>query len=364
MDRIRIATTFCVLVGLVGVACKGEPSSGRGTSELQPTNALPPATGVVVDGAGSTFISPLMSRWSTEYQSVTPGVDIDYQPIGSHEGVFQLRDETLDFAATDAPLTDDQLKDAKAPVVHIPLALGAVVPTYNLPQFPHPVRFTPDALSGIFLGQVKAWNDPKIAAENSDLHLPPTPIVVVHRADGSGTTNVWTDYLSKVSSEWHAKVGIGTWVHWPVGVEGTGNEGVQKAVRRTPGAIGYVELNYAVENNMPVGSIKNRAGRYVQATVESVTASTTSVVANIPEDLRYSLTDAPGDAAWPVSATTWAVVYRDVPAGPDWSATLGFLRWTLHDGQRYCGALHYVPLPPELVQRADAKLNSLEPAGR
>ncbi len=364
MDPIRIATTCFALVGLVGVACKGQPSSRRGTTELQPTSSPPSAAKVAVEGAGSTFIFPLMSRWSTEYQKVTSGVDIDYQPIGSHEGVFQLRDQTVDFAATDAPLTDDQMKDAKAPVVHIPLALGAVVPTYNLPQFPHPVRFTPEALSGIFLGQVKVWNDPKIAAENSDLHLPPTPIVVVHRADGSGTTNVWTDYLSKVSPEWHARVGTGTKVDWPAGVGGTGNEGVEKVVRRTPGAIGYVELNYAVENKMPAGSIKNRAGRYVQPTLESVLASTPGVVANIPEDLRYSLTDAPGDAAWPVSGTTWAVVYRDVPAGPDRSATLGFLRWTLHDGQRYCGALNYVPLPPELVQRADAKLNSLKPAGR
>lgn len=357
MDSLRIAMTCVALVGLIGMSCKGQSSSDQGSAELQGSR-------VAVQGAGSTFIFPLMSRWSSEYQKVTPTVDIDYQPIGSHEGIFQLRNQSVDFAATDAPMTEDQLKDVKAPVVHIPLAMGAVVPTYNLPQFPHPVRFTPEALSGIYLGQIKAWNDPRIAGENPDIHLPSTPIVVVHRADGSGTTYVWTDYLSKVSADWKSKVGASTLVDWPVGVQGNGNAGVADVVRRTSGAIGYVELTYAEENKMPAGLVKNRAGHYVQPNLESITAATRGTTPTVPDDLRYSITDAPGDAAWPVSGTTWAVVYKSVPAAPDRSATIGFLRWTLHEGQKFCADLGYAPLTPELLQRAEGKLTSLGAWGR
>jgi phosphate transport system substrate-binding protein len=291
-------------------------------------------------------------------------VDVHYSPIGSHEGLFQLRNGTLDFAASDAPLTDDQLKEVKVPLVHIPLALGAVVPIYNLPLFAHPVRFTPAALSGIYLGQIKAWNDPKIASENPDLRLPPTPIVVVHRSEGSGTTYVWTDYLSKVSVDWRSTVGRSTRVNWPAGIEGRGNEGVAEAVEKTPGAIGYVEMTYAARKKLPVGLIKNWAGAYVQPSIESITAATTDVMGSLPEDLRYSLTDPPGAGAWPVTGTTWALVYKKAPAGPERSATVAFFRWILHDGQRFCAGLGYAPLPAELVRRADAKVDSLGATGQ
>ncbi len=365
MERMQIVTLCLALAGLLAGACK-EERAHDGNPEIQAWNAPTSTTPskVVVEGAGSTFIYPLMSRWSAEYAKSAPLVDVDYQPLGSHEGVIQLRDQTVNFAATDAPMNDDELTDPKTPVVHIPVAMGAVVPTYNLPQFAHPVRFTPDVLAGIYLGTVKVWNDPKIAADNPDLPLPPTPIAVVHRSDGSGTTYVWADYLSKVSPDRKRRVGAATLVDWPVGLSGHGNEGVADIVRKKPGAIGYVELNYALSNKMPVGSVKNKAGRFVQPTTDSVLAATTGLLSNVPDDLRYSVTDAPAEAAWPISGTTWAVVPKTAPSDPERRATIRFIRWTLHDGQQYCLPLDYVPLPPQLVERADAKLNALEPSAK
>jgi len=315
-----------------------------------------------INGAGSTFIYPLMSKWSSDYQKVAPSVQINYQSIGSGGGIRQLIAHTVQFGCTDGPMTDEQLKEAKAPVFHVPLVMGAVVPTYNLPPLSHAIRFTPEALAGIYLGDIKKWNDPKLAAANPDLELPTTPIVVVHRSDGSGTTYVWTDYLSKVSPEWKSKVGNATSVNWPTGLGGRGNEGVSGTVRQTPGAIGYVELTYAMQNKMPAGEVKNRAGHFVTPTIDAVTAAAAGAVATLPDDLRYSITDAPGDAAWPISGTTWAVVYKDMPAGSDRTAVVSFLRWALHDGQKSCAALDYAALPPELVARAEAKLDQVEPA--
>jgi len=239
-----------------------------------------------------------------------------------------------------------------------------VVPVYNIPGVTGELKFTPDALAGIFLGEIKTWNDAKIASANSDMKLPATPIEVVHRSDGSGTTYVWVDYLSKISPEWKTKVGTATSVNWPVGLGGKGNEGVAGTVRQTPGSIGYVELTYALQNKMPVGQIKNQAGNFIEPTIDAVTAAAAGALSAIPDDLRYSLTNSPGDKAWPVSGTTWAVVYQDIPAGPERKAIVGFLRWALHDGQKFCAGLNYAPLPSELVQRADAKLNLIEPAAK
>ncbi|MEI8259542.1 MAG: phosphate ABC transporter substrate-binding protein PstS [Deltaproteobacteria bacterium] len=325
-------------------------SGGRGSSML--------------NGAGSTFVYPLMSRWSSEYQHVDATARINYQSIGSGGGIRQLIQRTVQFGATDGPMTDQQLTEAHSPVLHVPLVMGAVVPTYNLPSLAHAIRFTPDVLSGIFLGQITTWNDPRIAGANSDLQLPATPIVVVHRSDGSGTTYVFTDYLSKVSPEWLARVGKATSVNWPVGLGGRGNEGVAGTVRQTPGAVGYVELTYALQNSMPVGTVRNHDGQFVEASIASVTAAAASSVTNLPADLRYSITDAPGAASWPISGTTWALVYQDMPAGADRHALVSFLRWALHDGQRFCGPLHYAPLPAQVVALADAKLDLLEPTSR
>ena len=355
MTHLRIAVVACAaLVGLLATSCK-KPSTSTGEA---------PAANVALNGAGSTFIYPVMSRWSSEYQHVAPNVQVNYQSIGSGGGIRQLIAHTVQFGCTDGPMTDDQLKEAKSPVVHVPLVMGAVVPTYNLPALPHAIRFTPDALAGIYLGDVKTWNDPKIASVNPDLTLPATPIVVVHRSDGSGTTYVWTDYLSKVSPDWKSKVGVATSVNWPTGLGGRGNEGVAGTVRQTPGAIGYVELTYAIQNKMPAGEVKNRAGNFVTANVDAVTAAAAGAVTTLPEDLRYSITDAPGDKAWPISGTTWAVLYKDMPAGPERTAVVSFLRWAIHDGQKFSGPLDYAQLPPELVARAEAKLDQVEPAAK
>ena len=334
-----------------------------GCSKSSPSGS--PATApITLNAAGSTFVYPMMSKWSSEYQKLNPAVQVNYQSIGSGGGIRQLIARTVQIGATDGPMTDDQLKEAKSPVIHIPLVMGAVVPTYNLPSLAHALQFTPEALAGIYLGQIKTWNDPAIASANADLKLPATAIVVAHRSDGSGTTYVWVDYLSKVSPEWKTKVGTATSVNWPVGVGGKGNEGVAGTVQQTPGAIGYVELTYALQNKMPVGHVKNQAGKFVEPTIASVTSAAAGALATIPEDLRYSITNSPAETGYPISGTTWAVVYQDMPAGPERTAVVGFLRWVLHDGQKFCAALDYAQLPGELVQRATAKLDLVEPAGK
>jgi phosphate transport system substrate-binding protein len=363
MDHLRIAVTCGALIGLSGTSCKASSASSA-TPTGESAAVSPSPAHVPINGAGSTFVYPLMSRWSSEYQKLMPAVEVNYQSIGSGGGIRQLVARTVQFGATDGPMTDDQLKEAKSPVLHIPLVMGAVVPTYNLPSLPHAIRFTPEALAGIFLGEIQNWSDPKVASANSDMKLPATPIVVVHRSDGSGTTYVWVDYLAKVSPAWKTKVGTATSVNWPTGIGGKGNEGVAGSVRQTPGAIGYVELTYALQNRMSVGPIQNQAGHFIEPSIAAVTAAASGALAAIPDDLRYSITNAPGDQAWPVSGTTWAVLYQDMPAGPERTAVVGFLRWALHEGQNYCEALDYASLPSELVQRATAKLDLVEPAGK
>ncbi|HEY6460376.1 MAG TPA: phosphate ABC transporter substrate-binding protein PstS, partial [Polyangiaceae bacterium] len=234
------------LGGTFALGCKGSGGASSSTGAGA-------AGHVSLNGAGSTFVYPMMSKWSAEYQKSQPDVLVNYQSIGSGGGIRQLISRTVQFGATDGPMTDDQLREAKSPVLHIPLVMGAVVPTYNLPKLAHAIRFTPEALADVFLGKIKAWNDPELASANPDLTLPSTPIVVVHRSDGSGTTYVWVDYLSKVSPEWKQKVGVATSVNWPAGLGGKGNEGVAGSVQQTPGAIGYVELTYATQNKMPTG---------------------------------------------------------------------------------------------------------------
>ena len=336
---------------------KGAPETKAGSA----TNAAAPATGAVaINGAGSTFINPLMSRWSSEYQKVDANAHVNYQSIGSGGGIRQLVAHTVQFGASDGPMTDVQLKEAGAPVVHIPIAMGAVVPTYNLPPLTHPLRLSADILADIFLGKITKWNDSRIHADNTDVTLPDLPIAVVHRSDGSGTSYIWTDYLSKVSPEWKTRVGAATSVSWPVGLGGRGNEGVAGTVKQTPGAIGYVELTYALQNNVPAASVKNRDGQWVQPTIEAVTAAAASSASTIPDDLRYSITDASGANSWPISGTTWALVYQDMSAGRERATLIAFLRWALHDGQTFCESLHYARLPAELVTRAEAKLNAID----
>lgn len=361
MDHLRIAVTCGALIGLSGTSCKASSASSA-TPTGESAAVSPSPAHVPINGAGSTFVYPLMSRWSSEYQKLMPAVEVNYQSIGSGGGIRQLVARTVQFGATDGPMTDDQLKEAKSPVLHIPLVMGAVVPTYNLPSLPHAIRFTPEALAGIFLGEIQNWSDPKVASANSDMKLPATPIVVVHRSDGSGTTYVWTEYLSKVSPEWKSTVGASTSVRWPVGRGTPGNYGVESTVLLFSGSIGYVELTYALQNKMAVGQIRNKAGHFVEPTLGSVAAAAESALSVIPEDLRYSITDASGDDAWPASGTTWAIVDGAMASGPQRTHLIAFLRWAIHDGQKYCAPLDFTPLPSVLVEAANDKLNRIEPS--
>jgi phosphate ABC transporter phosphate-binding protein len=310
-----------------------------------------------LSGAGATFIYPIMSKWASEYEKAK-GVKINYQSIGSGGGIQQMTAQTVDFGCSDGPMNDEQLakaKEVKGDVVHIPLAMGADVPAYNLAEVKEQLRFSGPVLADIFLGKITKWNDAAIKKLNPDAALPDKDIVVVHRSDGSGTTYIWVDYLSKVSGEWKSKVGIGTSVNWPTGIGQKGNEGVAGQVKRSPGSLGYIELIYAVQNGIQYGSVQNKDGVFVSASMESVTAAADAMLTNIPEDLRYSIVDAPGKSSYPISGTSWAVVYTNNPGGKG-KDIRAFLYWCTHDGQRFCEALHYSRLPKGLVERVDQRL--------
>jgi phosphate ABC transporter phosphate-binding protein len=316
-----------------------------------------PPTGVVVTGSGSTFIKPAMDHWAEAYERQT-GVTIKYDGIGSGRGVENMIDRVLLFGCTDAPMTDAQLAKARAiggEVIHIPLAMGAVVATYNLPDLPVTVKLTGPVLADIFLGKIRTWNHPAITESNPGVALPPLPITVVHRVDDSATTFIWTDFLSQESAEWESKVGVGNLVKWPTGEEADRNDGVARAVSRRVGAIGYVELSFALERNLNVARVKNQAGRYVEPTLESVTAAAEAGLRTIPADLRFRLTDAEGEGSYPIAGSTWAVLYANQP-GRHGAELVRFLWWAIHDGQSLLKQLRFAPLPPALVERADEKL--------
>ena len=317
----------------------------------------------LVNGAGATFPYPLYSKWFDEYAKIDGSVRFNYQSIGSGGGIRQITERTVDFGATDGPMTEDQLKKAPGALFHIPTVLGAVVATYNLAGNPT-LRFTPEVLADVFLGKITKWNDPRIAADNAGVQLPNQPIVVVHRADGSGTTYVWVDYLSKVSKEWKQKVGRGTSVKWPVGLGGKGNEGVAGQVKNTPGALGYVELAYAKTNKLPAASIRNQFGKFVEPSIESTTAAAAGAAKSMPSDFRVSLTNPPGDAAYPVASFTWLLVYREQPDPVKGQALVKFLWWATHEGQRYPSDLLYAPLPSEVVTQVEGKLRQITYQGK
>ncbi len=316
---------------------------------------------MLMNGAGATFPYPIYSKWFDEYAKVDPEVRFNYQSIGSGGGIRQISERTVDFGASDGPMTDEQLKKAPAELLHIPTVLGAVVATYNLPGQPK-LNFTGDVLADIFLGKLTKWNDDRIKALNPSVSLPNQPIIVVHRSDGSGTTFIWVDYLSKVSSEWAQKVGKGTSVNWPVGLGGKGNEGVAGQVKNTPGALGYVELAYAINNKLPAAAIKNQAGKFIDATIESTTAA--AAAASMPEDFRVSLTNAPGDQAYPVASFTWLLVYRDQANEAKGKALVKFLWWAIHEGQKYPSALLYAPLPAPVVKQIEARVKQITFSGK
>jgi len=312
-----------------------------------------------INGAGATFPNPIYSKWFSEYNKLHPSVMINYQPIGSGGGIQQVTKETVFFGATDGPMSDDQLKAAPGHLMHFPTVLGGVVPVYNV-QGVGELKFTGQILADIYLGKITKWNDPAIMKVNAGAKLPASDITVVHRSDGSGTTYIWVDFLSKLSPEFKSKVGVNTSVNWPTGVGGKGNEGVSGLVSQTPGAIGYVELIYALQNKISYGSVENAAGEYVKATVPSVTAAAAGAAAQMPADFRVSITNAPGKGVYPISSFTWLLLYeqpKDKAAG---KAMVDFVKWALSDGQKYCADLGYAPLPASVVKMELAALDKIK----
>jgi phosphate transport system substrate-binding protein len=308
-----------------------------------------------VTGAGATFPNPIYTKWFDEYKKVHPEAEINYQSQGSGAGIRQVTEGTVDFGASDGPMTDEQIADFKTKrgteILHFPTVLGADVPVYNVPGVATGLKFTGEALAGIFLGKITKWNDPAIASSNPGVKLPAADIVVVHRSDGSGTTYIWVDYLSKVSSEWQSKVGKATSVNWPVGLGGKGNEGVAGLVSQTSGAIGYVELIYAIQNKISYGSVKNSSGAFVSASLAGVSAAAAGAAANMPDDFRVSITNAPGKDAYPISSFTWLLVPAKIQDPAKRKAITDFLKWMLADGQNMTEPLLFAKLPKAVVAR-------------
>jgi phosphate transport system substrate-binding protein len=304
---------------------------------------------IQINGAGATFPYPIYSKWFSEYNKLHPEVEINYQSIGSGGGIRQLINQTVFFGATDGPMTDEQLQSAPVKILHFPTVLGADVPVYNIPGLDAELKFTGKLLADVFLGKITKWNDPAIAAINPGVKLPGTDIVVVHRSDGSGTTYIWVDYLSKISPEWKKKVGIATSVNWPVGIGGKGNEGVAGLVKQTPGSIGYVELVYALQNKIDYGSVQNMAGEFVTATTASVSAAAAEAAKQMPKDFRVSITNAPGKGVYPISSFTWLLFYENPKDKQRAKIMVDFLKWALTDGQKFAPELGYAPLPAQVV---------------
>jgi phosphate transport system substrate-binding protein len=300
----------------------------------------------------------MYSKWFSEYHKVHSDIQINYQSIGSGGGIRQVLANTVDFGASDGPMTDEQLSQSKVKILHIPTVLGSVVPAYNVPGVSGEIKFTPQSLAGIFLGKITSWNDPALTKENASLNLPNQPIVVVHRSDGSGTTFIFTDYLSKVSSEWQSSVGKGTSVKWPLGLGNKGNEGVAGMIRQLPGSIGYVELIYAVQNKIPYGVVKNAAGTYVKASLESTTAAAASVK-TMPADFRVSITNAPGKDAYPISSFTWLLIPAQSKDNKG-KILADFLTWMVDDGQKMTQELTYAPLPESVAQKVKAAIKEVK----
>ena len=311
-----------------------------------------------LNGAGATFPYPIYSKWFNEYRKIHPDVQINYQSIGSGGGIRQLTAGTVDFGATDGPMSDQQLAEAKFKILHIPTVLGAVVPAYNVPGVSQELKFSPQVIANICLLKITNWNDKAIAADNPGVSLPNKPIIVVHRSDGSGTNYIFTDYLSKVSGEWDAKVGKATSVRWPGGLGAKGNEGVAGMIRQMDGAFGYVELIYAIQNKIPFGIVKNSSGSWIKGSLESTTAAAGSVK-NMPDDFRVSITNAPGKDAYPIASFTWLLVpaqFKDAAKG---KVIVDFLNWMLDQGESMVAQLDYAPLPDNLKKKVQARIKEV-----
>lgn len=343
-----IATAAILVVG--GCGGQKQPAATPGAApETQQK--------VTLNGAGASFPNPLYTKWFDEYKEKTnEAVVINYQSIGSGGGIKSITDKTVDFGASDAPMKEEQLKAAPGELFHIPTVMGAVVVTYNVEGVSANLKMSPEVVAGIFLGEIKKWNDAKIKSLNPDVKLPSKDIVVVHRSDGSGTTNIFTDYLSSVSSTWKTKVGKGTSVEWPAGVGAKGNEGVSGQVKQTPGAVGNVELAYAITNKLPYAFIKNKEGKFVEPTIESTTAAAAGAAASMPEDMRVSIVNAPGADSYPISGYTYLLVYKAQDDQDKGKALVDFLWWAVHDGEKFAKDLLYAPLPENVVKLAENKI--------
>ena len=348
MSLSKFTTLF--VIGALSLAFVG--CGGGSSSEIR------------LQGAGATFPNPLYQKWLSEYGKAHANIKIDYQSIGSGGGIKQIQSRTVDFGASDSPMRDEDLKAAPGEILHIPTVLGAVVITYNLSGVAQPLRFSPDVVADIFLGKIKKWSDARIKADNSNTTLPDADITVVHRSDGSGTSAVFTDYLSKVSNEWKQRVGAGTSPNWPVGIGGKGNEGVTGQVKQTPNTIGYVELAYAVQNKLPVALLKNKSGSFIEPSIDAVTAAAAGALTATPEDLRVSITDSAGATAYPISSYTYILAYKNQSDEARGKALVDFLWWGIHDGEQFAKELMYAPLPPEIVKRAETKINSITANGK
>jgi phosphate transport system substrate-binding protein len=330
-----------------------------GLTGLAMTLCAPAGAQMQLNGAGATFPYPIYSKWFDAYIKVDPTVRFNYQSIGSGGGIKQITEQTVDFGATDGPMTDEQLSAAPGHLMHFPTVMGADVLTYNLQGVGTGLKVTPEVIAGIFLGKITKWNDPALKAVNPSMNLPANDIIVVHRSDGSGTTYIWTDYLSKVSKEWNDRVGKGTSVNWPVGLGGKGNEGVTGLVKQTPSSVGYVELIYAISNDLPFAEVKNSAGNFVKPSLESVTAAAAGTANTMPDDFRVSITNAPGADAYPISSFTWLLVYEKQKDAEKGKKLVQFLDWMLHDGQKLAPALHYAPLPSAVVAKEEAAVHRI-----
>jgi len=315
---------------------------------------------VLLNAAGATFPAPIYLKWFDVYHTAHPDIQINYQAIGSGAGIRQVLAGTVDFGASDGPMTDEQLAQSKVKILHFPTVLGAVVPTYNIPGVTASLNFTQKALAGIYLGQITKWNDPEIAKANAGVKLPSDDIVVVHRSDGSGTTYIFTDFLSKASDEWKSKVGKATSVNWPVGLGGKGNEGVSGLVKQTPDSIGYIELIYALQNNIMYGTVQNAAGKFLKADLAGVTAAAAGAAKDMPDDFRVSITDAPGATAYPISSFTWLLIPAQIQDATKRDAIKTFLKWMMTDGQNYNEGLSYAKLPKPVVAKEMKQISMVQ----
>ncbi len=346
---------------LLAVAC----AKGDGSNSSAASSTASSGGGADLTGAGATFPYPIYSKWFSDYANAT-GIKINYQSIGSGGGVRQISEQTVDFGASDGPMSDDELAKAKGgPILHIPTVLGADVITYNVPGVTAVLKLTPSVIADVFMGRIKKWNDTRLASLNPGVSLPNQDILVVHRSDGSGTTYIFTDYLDKVSPAWHSGVGKGKEVKWPVGLGGKGNEGVSGQVKQTPGAVGYVELAYAKQNNLPAALVRNKAGQYVAASVPAVTAAAAGVAQSLPAntDYRISIVDAPGAQSYPISSFTWLLVYQHQKDAVKGKKLVDFLNWAMTEGEKSAPTLDYAPLPAEMVTTVKAKIATIDLAG-